>query len=506
MTQTRTAISDEIKYEICNYQIKNPNISHENIAIYFNRLHNINIKKPTISKILKDRERWLSITNNTSSTYRHREVKYPSLEQALSIWVKQALSKNMILSDNILREKAKEFAQDLNIAENAIGFSNGWLGGFKSRNNLSKQRIHGESNSAPLSTLPELRAELQELISKYDPNDVFNFDEMGLFYRMTPNQTLASGPVSGTKKDKTRITWQVLILLDNASSHLEPKKKEANNNELYNSDETSAAESSHAAKNKKGKKRAVSKSKKSRQLFDDLSQPLELTNITIKYLPPNTTSHLQPMDQGIINNFKVKYKQYYCQHLIRQFDNREDIGRKLNLLEAINYLSDAWLDVSQNIISNCWAKAGILPSVNHVQREVASDQIDMELDVEFEEIEELLEILPDIGTPFLDDIDHYIKELEELPVEEFLDDKQIIEYVTKDSSEEVISDSEPELEIISIKEAVQGLKTFITFFTQQSDHSGFCSEDLKIFNKYSKLMNVKLFESKKQTSIDSFFN
>ncbi|CAB4491435.1 unnamed protein product [Rhizophagus irregularis] len=319
MTLTRTAISDEIKYKICNYQIKNPNISHENIAIYFNRLHNINIKRPTISKILKDRERWLSITNNTSSTYRHREVKYPSLEQALSIWVKQALSKNMILSDNILREKAKEFAQDLNIAENAIGFSNGWLGGFKSRNNLSKQRIHGESNSAPLSTLPELRAELQELISKYDPNDVFNFDETGLFYRMTPNQTLASGPVSGTKKDKTRITvllgcnsngtekikplvignaqkphclrginisnlpvsyywnkkawmihifrhWikildnkfrvqkrQVLILLDNASSHLEPKKKEANNNKLYNSDETSAAESSHAAKNKKGK-------------------------------------------------------------------------------------------------------------------------------------------------------------------------------------------------------------------------------------------------------------
>ncbi|CAB5388009.1 unnamed protein product [Rhizophagus irregularis] len=407
----------------------------------------------------------------------------------------------MILSDNILREKAKEFAQDLNIAENAIGFSN------------------------------ELRAELQELISKYDPNDVFNFDKTGLFYHMTPNQTLASGPVSGTKKDKTRITVLLRcnsngtekikplvignaqkshclrgININNASSHLEPKKKEANNNELYNSDKTSAAESSYAAKNKKGKKRAVSKPKKSRQLFDDLSQPLELTNITIKYLPPNTTSHLQPMDQGIINNFKVKYKQYYCWHLIRQFDNGEDIGRKLNLLEAINYLSDAWLDVLQNTISNCWAKAGILPSVNHVQREVASDQINMELDVEFEEIEELLEILPDIGTPFLDNIDHYIKELEELPVKEFLDDKQIIEYVTKDSSEEVISDSEPELEIISIKEAAQGLKTFITFFTQQSDHSGFCSEDLKIFNKYSKLMNVKLFESKKQTSIDSFFN
>jgi hypothetical protein len=202
MTQKRTAISDEVKYEICNYQIKNPHISHENIAIHFNRLYDLDIKRPTISKILKEKERWLSITNTSIPTYKHRDVKYPLLEQALSIWVKQALSKNMVLSDNILREKAKEFAQDLNITSNMIGFSNGWLGGFKSRNNLSKQRIHGEANSAPLSTLPELRAELQELISKYDPSDVFNCDETGLFYRMTPNQTLASGPVSGTKKVK----------------------------------------------------------------------------------------------------------------------------------------------------------------------------------------------------------------------------------------------------------------------------------------------------------------
>ena len=175
------------------------------------------------------------------------------------------------------------------------------------------------------------------------------------------------------------------------------------------------------------------------------------------------------------------------------------------MLEAINYLSDAWSDVSQNTISNCWIKAGILPSVDHIRREAATDQIDIELDAEFEEIEELLEILPDTATPFLDDINHYTKELEELPAEEFLEDKQIIEYVSKDPNEEVTTDSEPELEIVGINEAAQGLKTFITFFTQQPNNSGFRYEDLKIFNKYSKLMNIKLFDRKKQTSIDSFF-
>ena len=35
-------------------------------------------------------------------------------------------------------------------------------------------------------------------------------------------------------------------------------------------------------------------------------------------------------------------------------------------------------------------------------------------------------------------------------IEKFLNDKEIIEYVTKDSNEKVVSDSKPELEMISI--------------------------------------------------------
>ena len=32
---------------------------------------------------------------------------------------------------------------------------------------------------------------------------------------------------------------------------------------------------------------------------------IELTNVTIHYLPPNTTAYLQPLDAGIIHSFKV---------------------------------------------------------------------------------------------------------------------------------------------------------------------------------------------------------
>jgi hypothetical protein len=37
-----------------------------------------------------------------------------------------------------------------------------------------------------------------------------------------------------------------------------------------------------------------------------LYETTRLTNITIQPLLPNTTAHLQPCDQGIINSFKVR--------------------------------------------------------------------------------------------------------------------------------------------------------------------------------------------------------
>jgi len=56
-------------------------------------------------------------------------------------------------------------------------------------------------------------------------------------------------------------------------------------------------------------------------------RPLELTNMTIHYFSPNTTTHIQLMDAGIIKNFKAKYKHLYCQHLLSQFKRNEEIEK-----------------------------------------------------------------------------------------------------------------------------------------------------------------------------------
>jgi hypothetical protein len=41
---------------------------------------------------------------------------------------------------------------------------------------------------------------LREVLKDYPLEDIFNADETGLFFRMAPNQTLASAPTPGTKR------------------------------------------------------------------------------------------------------------------------------------------------------------------------------------------------------------------------------------------------------------------------------------------------------------------
>src|SRR5271154_790986 len=111
---------------------------------------------------------------------------------------------------------------------------------------------------------------------------------------------------------------KVLLLIDNTGSHFNPKRfkqddddNDINNKEIIN-ESNSEQESSQNYNNKKVKKNNVKK------------KGPKLTNIELVYLPLNITSHLQPMDAGIIHSFKAKYKREFCNHLIRQFDSGDD--------------------------------------------------------------------------------------------------------------------------------------------------------------------------------------
>ena len=62
------------------------------------------------------------------------------------------------------------------------------------------------------------------------------------------------------------------------------------------------------------------------------------SNIKLVFFPVNCTSKLQPLDLGIIQNFKVHYRKLLLRHIITMttdHDSATDIAKTLDVLQAI---------------------------------------------------------------------------------------------------------------------------------------------------------------------------
>src|SRR4051812_22841114 len=110
--KTRSSLTKKQCKEICIYASKYPGKNQTEIASFFNIQWVKNMDRSTISKILKKKEEFLAIEDNSiyALSKRSCQVKVPQLNEALRIWVGQALSSRMFISDAILKEKAIFFA------------------------------------------------------------------------------------------------------------------------------------------------------------------------------------------------------------------------------------------------------------------------------------------------------------------------------------------------------------------------------------------------------------
>ena len=84
----------------------------------------------------------------------------------------------------------------------------------------------------------------------------------------------------------------------------------------------------------------------------------QLASIDLIFLPPNTTSHTQPMDQGVIRALKAKYRSLAVQKLIAALGKKNPVPI-ISILSAMVILENAWNAVSNKTFSNCFKKAGI---------------------------------------------------------------------------------------------------------------------------------------------------
>lgn len=66
---------------------------------------------------------------------------------------------------------------------------------------------------------------------------------------------------------------------------------------------------------------------------------INLSNIKLQFFPANTTSKLQPMDQGIIQTLELKLRDRHLKKMVREMDYNSKCGsemlKNISLLNAI---------------------------------------------------------------------------------------------------------------------------------------------------------------------------
>lgn len=326
----------------------------------------------SVNRIIQNKRNILDTAKSTKlSSKRKRTGALVDVEHALLVWFNQMRESGAAVSSQMVIEKSKQFAIQMNKDFNP---SAGWLHRWQKREGIQLRKIHGEAASANEGNANEYVSEiLPELISSYDASQIFNADESGLFFRALPKTTLnrKGCQVKGYKTSKDRLT---LLFICNASGDYKkvvvigkPKNPRCFRNKTL--------PLKYYSQNKAWMTKAIwenvlislNKDMKSQNrniiLFVDNAAchkvDIVLTNVIVEFLPANTTSRIQPLDQGIIHCFKSYYRQNIIRKQISHVErgqSLETFSKTINILTAMHMIRHSWWLVQPLTLTNCFAK------------------------------------------------------------------------------------------------------------------------------------------------------
>jgi hypothetical protein len=480
------------------------------------------ISDSAVSNILKKSEHWLSIDTTllNANNFREKASNYPQIEEAMSIWVDQQISRDLTLSGPIIQEKAKEFAILFEI--NDFSASGGWLNNFKRRNNLHTFKISGEAGSAPINEIPQMRVELQEILQEYELRDIWNCDETALFWRLLPCKTIAHSPVLGKKRSKERVS--ILVTCNASGDEKLPllfihkyetprilkgiEKKSLPVWYYWNSKAWMQRsifkhflERLNSKMNREGRHIILLMDNAKCHICDNISN---LSNIKVHFLPPNTTSHIQPLDQGIIYSLKAKYRKLLCQNRIQAYDFYEEgdpTPPPIDILDSINLIADAWKRVTKKTIINSWAKAEIISNDDDSSiSDNDDDSEDTEVEEDIEDFQSLIDKLQ-ITDPL--SMEEYVNIDDDVLAEEELSLEEIANMIRGQSAVEEDDVEEEEHESIITSDALNCIEKLIKYI--QQNNLGINNADMQNLVNLKKKIISDSKKRQKQGRIDDFF-
>ena len=218
-------------------------------------------------------------------------------------------------------------------------------------------------------------------LARYSPNNIYNGDETALFYKSLPHRTYCfdGDKPAGSAKRKDRLTLLIITNMDGSDhrklSVIGKSKTPHCLQKKYKMQVKDMSVDWYASKN------AWMTGEIHHQIMTKLNNEMRLSNRHILYvcdnasshqvrdyshikflmLPPNATSIMQPLDQGIILSAKRRYKKKLAERYLVCVENNKDANsllKALDIVQATNMIAASWRETSSSIIQNCFCKAG----------------------------------------------------------------------------------------------------------------------------------------------------
>ena len=228
---------------------------------------------------------------------------------------------------------------------------------------------------------------------------------------------------------------------------------------------------------------------------------LKLRNVKLVFLPANTTTHCQPLDQGIVQNFKIRYRRLLLTRvlsLIDKCESADELAKKVNVLDAVIWTVSALKEIESSCVAKCFQKAGF-------NFKVESDEAGDDDEVVYPSVNDLMQKLP---APMQCDDEGYESIDNDLCTEEMEDD--ITAFIPTEDENGASDDDDGNVEIsdavtrstvTNFSNALDDVKNLILFACEQGDADGLHYLE-KLQMHYEKQLLTK--KSHHQTKISDF--
>ncbi|XP_070605228.1 tigger transposable element-derived protein 1-like [Erythrolamprus reginae] len=397
------------------------------------------INESTVRYIKKDEKKirqtsLISFNKAAKRMVTPRNKRLMKMEAALSVWVEDCRKKSIALDTNTIRTKAQQLYNRLEDADGGdpgegaddpedpqpstssassasapatFTASKGWFDKFQRRYGLKSVSLHGEAASADTGAAENfVQRTFKDLIAEggYLPEQVFNMDETGLFWKRMPSRTFLmqdEAKAPGFKAMKDRVT---LIMCGNAAGFLlkpgliyksqNPRAlKNRNKNALpvywmHNAKawitKPLTRDWFHQCFIPQVKDYLAGKGLDFKVLLlmdnagghDHLDH--EHDGVQVEFLPPNTTSLIQPMDQGVIRAFKALYTRNSLGSIVEAMEADQNFTlkaywRQYTIASCLKNIQSALTDMKTQTMNACWKK--LWPEVVHAHRGFAPEEI-----------------------------------------------------------------------------------------------------------------------------------